>query len=130
MEFIRWCLEAAALGVRPPRQCDGSAYPPGSIYENMDRNLPARFLCVEIKGDWMEHTSTFGFINWQSYHRPCIYCACPKSNLSVFCRSPAARPRGGQRGEGGRRRRIKNRTGRGGVDGRGLEERAREEAGG
>ena len=90
MHFFKHCLVACAHGIRPNRRYDGGPLPDG--HPNLElgnQRMAARYLLVEIKGDWMEHCSTFGFMNWAAVHRPCVFCSCKKSELAWILRFAA-----------------------------------------
>ena len=79
-KFISWSLECAARGVRQAVDWDGSPRPAGR-----QEPLKARYIMVDIKGDWSEHCSTFGFTTWSAFHRPCPFCKTSKNDMFFAC---------------------------------------------
>ena len=87
MNYLRWSFTAAAEGVRPRERWDGEAFAPDSISGGLHSSSPrlgARFLLSQVKGDWSEYCSTFGFPTWQSHWRPCLYCSCTRRTMFDF----------------------------------------------
>jgi hypothetical protein len=37
-----------------------------------------------IKGDWLEFSTTLGFVNWKSSDAPCIYCTAKRDEVFEF----------------------------------------------
>eukprot|EP00959_Pyramimonas_sp_CCMP1952_P083552 1746653-Pyramimonas_sp.AAC.1 len=75
MRAIEWSFEASAQGARPTLLPDASEFNDGSpLADLIGEPLDARFLLVQVKGDWSEWANTLGFANWKSHHRPCLFC--------------------------------------------------------
>jgi len=87
MRALEWSFEASAQGARPTLLPDASEFPDGSPSADLVGSpLDARFVLVQVKGDWSEWANALGFANWQSYHRPCLFCACKHHQLFDFNR--------------------------------------------
>eukprot|EP00959_Pyramimonas_sp_CCMP1952_P457681 9475352-Pyramimonas_sp.AAC.1 len=68
--FLKWSLEGAAHGLRPQERWDRSKWPDGSSYADMPMRMKARYVVIDVRGDWSEHCATFGLTTWQSINRP------------------------------------------------------------
>ena len=66
MNFLAWCVQACETGVRPRAQHDLAEWPAGSVFADTLDNLAARFLLVQLKGDWVEMTKSIGFLSFGS----------------------------------------------------------------
>eukprot|EP00959_Pyramimonas_sp_CCMP1952_P374947 7852276-Pyramimonas_sp.AAC.1 len=73
LAVVPWLSQAAAAGVRPTTRWDGTAWPDDSVSGDLEPQLSAIYLLVQLKADWVELSSTLGFPTWQSYHAPCFY---------------------------------------------------------
>eukprot|EP00959_Pyramimonas_sp_CCMP1952_P042766 894448-Pyramimonas_sp.AAC.1 len=71
--FLTQGFSCAASGIRPRSRYDGSHWPADSSYGRLVHEKPllsCRFVLAQLKGDWMEFTTTLGFASWNSAHRP------------------------------------------------------------
>ena len=83
-EFLRWSLTAAADGVYPSRQHDGSEWPAGHIRAaQAGTQMPYRFALVWFKADWAEFATSLGFTTWASRLYPCYMCHCDRDELTT-----------------------------------------------
>ena len=85
--FIKWSLECVAAGFYPDRGHDGTMF--SEVYHParlLLANEPLRFkmALVQVKGDWAEFASTFGFVSWQSTLNPCLFCFVEKDNMNDY----------------------------------------------
>ncbi len=74
--FIHWSLSALADTTNPERRHDSQPWQERDAHRALVAAQPTRLraaLC-QIKGDWSEFCSRFGFPNWQSNMRPCFLC--------------------------------------------------------
>eukprot|EP00959_Pyramimonas_sp_CCMP1952_P003528 74218-Pyramimonas_sp.AAC.1 len=72
-------MKHAASGLRQPLQWNGDPWPDDSTRGKLRRESPrpgARFLLVQIKGDWLEYNSSLGLPTWSSPHNPRCFCRC------------------------------------------------------
>ena len=85
--FLRWSLEAMARGVYPDHRHDFEPW-----MDSCDSNrsslagspLGYKAVLLQIKGDWLEFSSSLGFMNWMSQRFPCIFCSSTKESLYNF----------------------------------------------
>ena len=84
LDFFAYSFEAAADGIRPHARWDGSPWPGESQLGALALSSPrlqARYIVSQVKGDWSEYASTFGFPTWSAHNVPCLYC---KSSLPTM----------------------------------------------
>ena len=80
--FIRWSLVHMVSGKSPVARHDGKDW------KSSDRNragnaggeLGYRAVVVQVKADWAELASTFGFVPWSVLSHPCLLCTCTAEN--------------------------------------------------
>lgn len=85
LDNIRWSLEAATEGRRPTERWDGSPWPESSAYfDTQGSQMRSRFLLVQLKADWAEQCSAFGFPTWSSVNSPCFLCSATKATMYNF----------------------------------------------
>ena len=85
--FLRWSFGAAMEAKRPSTMWNGEEWPADSYYGSLlavGRDLPCRVALAQIKGDWAEYCSTFGFPTWSSKHCPCFLCQTDKEHMYDF----------------------------------------------
>lgn len=46
--------------------------------------MNARYILVQVKGDWCELSNTLGFPTWSCEFAPCFLCACTKTTMYDF----------------------------------------------
>ncbi len=65
-----------AAGFMPGVRHDGSRWKPsdGLWYVRSGDQLPIKGIICQIRSDWMENCSTFGFPTWSSLLFPCLQC--------------------------------------------------------
>ena len=93
MKYLAYCFKAASDGVRPLQKWNGALRCPGSRLGKLARERPkldARFVLTELRGDWLEMCSLFGFPTWARMHHPCIYCCTSHDDLLDFNHLTAA----------------------------------------
>ena len=76
LQFLRWSLDALAVGFWPESRHDKKEWKPEDTnrkYKGGDP-LPFRACVVYIKGDWAEYATSLGFPSWQDSVRPCFGC--------------------------------------------------------
>lgn len=84
-QMLFWSFKALADGVWPSRGPFGERFPAGS--ERLRRSgtaFPCKAVLLQVKGDWLEFTSTFGMANWRTAVAPCFMCHCTTSNMYEF----------------------------------------------
>ena len=87
LNFLEYCLSAAAHGYRPGLRWDGSEFAPDSKLLELYTAKPrtgARYIVTQIKGDWVEFSSTFSFASFATHHAPCLFCRATKPTLCNF----------------------------------------------
>ncbi len=55
----------------------------GELYRTTPR-MGARYIVTQIKGDWVEFSSTFSFASFATYNTPCLCCKANKNTLCNF----------------------------------------------
>ena len=74
---LAWSLKALSDGVYPHSDPLGRPWPAGSPRAaKAGTRLPCPAIVVQIKGDWVELTSSVGFANWRTSDNPCFLCKC------------------------------------------------------
>jgi hypothetical protein len=93
--FIHWSLSSLANKTHPLTRHDNTVWQERDCDRALVAGQPTRVraaLC-QIKGDWAEFCSRFGFPNWASSTRPCFLCAAgPDEMYSVQGVSPISLP--------------------------------------
>ena len=84
MNFLAWCVQACETGVRPRAQHDLAEWPAGSVFADTLDNLAARFLLVQLKGDWVELTKSLGFPSFGSIYGACLWCSTLKDGMHDY----------------------------------------------
>ena len=73
--YLAWAFNAMAEGVYSLTQHDGTEWQPGTLNaERAGTNMPFKGLLVQLKGDWGEWASSFGFAGHSTSLYPCICC--------------------------------------------------------
>ena len=83
--FLAWSLKALEEGLYPLHRHDGKVWGPGD--EDRSRFSGQRMMkgaLLNIKGDWSEYCSTWGFPTWQDSLRPCMECNCHLGNMHSY----------------------------------------------
>lgn len=85
--FVHWCVQALVDAKYPTRRHDGKEFCSDVDAKRKDMageklKLPA--FIMYVRGDWSEYCGTFGFPNWASTMRPCLYCSASSESLSNF----------------------------------------------
>ncbi len=87
MAFLEWSLVAMASGTRPSTRWDGSAWPVDSKLGKLvseRQSMQNRFICIQLKSDWVEFSSTFSFAPFSTHNSPCTFCTTTRANLLDF----------------------------------------------
>jgi len=79
--YLRWALTAFAAGVYPARKHDGTEWPPGAHADKAGQAMPWRGLLCQLKGDWAEWASSFGFCSHATTLFPCVACYCTHEDM-------------------------------------------------
>ena len=82
--YLAWQITALALGIRPSKRHDGSAWKPSDKKrEALAGQRMIKAACIYIKGDWCEYAGTFGFPAWNDLLRPCFECIA--FGIDMYC---------------------------------------------
>ena len=76
-EAARWSLDALARGKFPTHRYDGAEFHPRDVRRKSlaGGDMGVTAVCLYIKGDWAEYSTTLGLMSCQSNVRPCFECA-------------------------------------------------------
>lgn len=81
-EMLRWSFSALAAGVFPASGPLGQVWEEGSARQaQANAPLPCKCALLQIKGDWLEFTATFGLANWSTQSDPCFLCRCTTTTM-------------------------------------------------
>lgn len=82
LNYLRWSFTAAAEGRFPEEQHTGEPWLPATRQdEDAGEPMCMRMAVVMIKGDWMEFSTSYGFVGWGSTLFPCLHCMAEKEIL-------------------------------------------------
>ena len=84
--FIKCSLEAMASGYSPSHRHDDQAW---RQCESQRQLLAGTILAFgaalpEIKGNWMDFSTSLGFSSWADARHPCPCCRCDKAGIGNF----------------------------------------------
>lgn len=83
--MLLWSFSALGSGTWPTTGPFGEPFAEGTDRcRNAGRPLPFKAALVQIKGVWMEFTSTLGFANWRTTAAPCVLCRCTTQTFFEF----------------------------------------------
>jgi len=85
MKFVQWTLECMAKGTWPESRHLGESWGEFDQTRAAFAGKALGFKCalVQIKADWSEFCTTFGFTMWGSL-RPCMFCCAGPDNMYSF----------------------------------------------
>ena len=84
--FIRWCLHAGKFGIMPEHRHDKLPWRDTDIERARSAGEMLRVILanLDIKGDWADWATNWGFPSWSHTFSPCLFCDCPQSLLRTF----------------------------------------------
>ena len=79
--FLRFQLEFLAAGVYPTSRHNNEHWLPSDCWRELLAGAALGFtgVCLFIKGDWVELSTTLGMPTWKDELAPCLCCHCPKT---------------------------------------------------
>ena len=82
-QFLAWSFISLAAGKFPTTRHDDGEWLESDGYRQKLAGKPMKMkaILLQIKADWSEFTTTFGFPNWQSTQDPCMFCKCDSGNM-------------------------------------------------
>lgn len=86
LRFLKWGLLALMHGEYPTTDWAGRSWGDAEATRKGrgGKPLPARGVCLFMKGDWAEFTATLGFPTWQSTEWPCLWCSASRDSLFLL----------------------------------------------
>lgn len=80
--FLRFQFECLAAGVYPTSRHDKTDWLPNDCWRELLAGAALGFtaVCLFIKGDWVELSTTLGMPTWKDEVAPCLCCHCPKTS--------------------------------------------------
>jgi hypothetical protein len=95
LSFLRWSLHALSQKRYPSEDMSGKQWGEDDAGRESlaGEELAVGGVCFEIKGDWLEMQTTFGFANWADLNYPCFVCdATPQTMYRMAGMSAVAMP--------------------------------------
>jgi hypothetical protein len=90
-QFLTWSLSSLAQGVFPSARHDAAPWPETDAARQLVAGKPLGFraVVVFVKGDWLEFSSTLGFMSWATAATPCMFCEATRDDMFDFRRFSA-----------------------------------------
>ena len=84
--MLHWSLSAMSTGMFPGSRHDRAAWKPGDEQRAGLAGTQLSFVGVllQIRGDWLEMSTSLGFPTWADSRSPCIFCKTDKQGMNCF----------------------------------------------
>ena len=83
LAHVAWQLAALRRGTHPSKRFDLTQWPSGRHRDLAGQSLGFKCLCILLRGDWMEFSTSLGFCSWAHKTHPCFECVAELLNISV-----------------------------------------------